>query len=45
MRITLEGQIRDIGISVYHSPHMSANILSYHKLQETHRVLYDPFEI
>ena len=41
MRVTLEGQIRDIGISAYHSPHISANILSYHKLQETHRVLYD----
>ena len=25
----------------YFNPHMAANILSYHKLQETHRIFYD----
>ena len=39
--VTLEGCIRDIGISSYYGPHMAANILSYHKLQETHRIQYD----
>ena len=41
MRVADEGQLREIGITAYHSPHMSANILSYHKLQETHRILYN----
>lgn len=30
--VTLEGCIRDIGITNYYGPHMAANILSYHKL-------------
>ena len=41
MRVTQEGQIQEIGITAYHCPDMSANILSYHKLQETHRIVYN----
>jgi hypothetical protein len=39
--VTLQGQIRDIGITSYYGPHMAANILSYSKLQETHCVHHD----
>jgi ribosomal protein L30E len=34
--VTLEGTLRTVGIPVYHSPHVAANILSYAKLQDTH---------
>jgi hypothetical protein len=36
-----QGQIRDIGITSYYGPLLAANILSYSKLQETHRVYHD----
>jgi hypothetical protein len=39
--VTLQGQIRDIGITSYYGPLMAANILSYFKLQETHCVHHD----
>jgi hypothetical protein len=35
-RVTLVGTLRIVGIPVYHSPHVAANILSYAKLQDTH---------
>ena len=41
VRISQEATIRDIGIQGYYSPHMSANIISYHKLKETHTVHYN----
>ena len=41
IKVDLEGYIKDIGVPAYFNPHMAANILSYHKLQETHRIFYD----
>ena len=41
VRITEEATIKDIGIKGYYSPRMSANIISYSKLKETHSVYYD----
>ena len=41
VRITEEATIKDIGIKGYYSPRMSANIISYSKLKETHTVYYD----
>lgn len=41
IKVTLEGVINDIGVHAYFSPHTAANILSYHKLQETHKIHYD----
>ena len=41
VRILQEATIKDIGIQGYYSPFMSANIISYHKLKETHSVQYD----
>jgi Reverse transcriptase (RNA-dependent DNA polymerase) len=38
--VTSEGVLDKLGIIAYHAPHVSANILSYHKLQETHSVTY-----
>ena len=40
VRITQEATIKDIGIQGYYSPRMTANIISYHKLRETHSVYY-----
>jgi Reverse transcriptase (RNA-dependent DNA polymerase) len=42
--VTLEGYVPDIGVTSYFGPNMAANILSYHKLQQTHRVRYDDTE-
>jgi Zinc knuckle len=39
--VTLEGYVPDIGVTSYFGPNMAANILSYHKLQQTHHVHYD----
>ena len=44
VRVTLEGYIKDIGVTAYFGPHMAANILSYHSLQETHYIYYDEHE-
>ena len=41
VKITKEATIKDIGINGYYSPRMSANIISYSKLKETHSVYYD----
>ena len=42
VKISQEATIKDIGVQGYYSPYiMSANILSYHKLKETHSVHYD----
>ena len=41
VRITEEGFIRDINIKRYYSPYMAANIISYHKLKETHTIHYN----
>ena len=41
VRIREEATIKDIGIEGYCSPRMSANIISYSKLKETHSVHYD----
>lgn len=38
--VTSEGMIDKIGITAYHTTDVTANILSYHKLQETHTVTY-----
>jgi hypothetical protein len=38
IRVADEGFIRDIGVNAYYGPHMAANILSYHKLQQTHHI-------
>lgn len=34
--VSLEGTLRFVGIEVYHSPTVAANILSYSRLQDTH---------
>ena len=41
VRITKEGTIRDLSIKGYYSPLMTANIISYQKLRETHAISYD----
>ena len=41
VRVTMEGTIREIGLRGYYSPNMTANIISYHKLKDTHAVQYD----
>ena len=41
VKVTLEGYIKDIGVTAYFGLHMAANILSYHKLQGTHVINYD----
>ena len=41
VRITTEGTIRDLSIKGYYSPLMTANIISYQKLRETHALSYD----
>ena len=41
IRVTLQGTLATVGITVYHSPHIAANILSYSKLQETHVCIFD----
>ena len=40
-RVTAEGTIKSLGTIAYYNPNVAANILSYHKLQETHHVTYD----
>ena len=40
-KVTAEGTIQSLGIVAYFDPNVAANILSYHKLQETHHVTYD----
>ena len=40
-KVTSEGIIHQLGITAYYNPSMAANILSYHKLQDTHRLHYD----
>ena len=35
-RVTLVRTLRTVGLPVYHSPHVAANILSYARLQDTH---------
>ena len=42
--VTLEIYIKDIGVAACFGPHMAANTLSYHKLQETHNIYYDEHE-
>lgn len=41
VRITTEGTIRDLSIKGYYIPLMTANIISYQKLRETHALSYD----
>lgn len=41
VRVTMEGTIQEIGLRGYYSPNMTANIISYHKLKDTHAVQYD----
>ena len=41
IRINKLATIKDMGIQDYYSPSMKANIISYHKLKETHSVHYD----
>ena len=41
VRITQEATIKDICIQGYYSQRMTANIISYHKLRETHSVYYN----
>lgn len=41
IKVTLEGVNNDIGVHAYFSPNTAANILSYHKLQETHKIHYN----
>ena len=38
--VTLMGKLRGVGIEVYHSTLVAANILSYSELQKTHRCSY-----
>ena len=38
--VTSEGMIDKLGITAYYTTNVAANILSYHKLQETHTVTY-----
>ena len=38
--VTLMGKLRGVGIEVYHSTSVAANILSYSELQKTHRCSY-----
>jgi hypothetical protein len=40
IHIDLEGTIDKLGVTAYYNPKVSANILSYHKLQESHIVTY-----
>ena len=42
--VTLEGYVPGNGVTSYFGPNMAANMLSYHKLQQTHRVRYDDTE-
>ena len=44
VKVTSEGYIQDIGVTAYFGPRMAANILSYHKLQETHHIHYNEME-
>ena len=39
--VKLRGRLAKIGISVYHSPEVAANILSYSRLQDTHICTFD----
>lgn len=41
VKVIHEGFINDIGVNAYYGSNMAANILSYHKLQETHFIQYD----
>ena len=41
VRVTQEGTIQHVGIKGYYSPNMTANIISYNKLKETHNIQYD----
>ena len=41
VRVTMEGTIQEIGLRGYYSPNMTANIISYRKLKDTHAVQYD----
>jgi hypothetical protein len=41
VKIKDEGFIQGINIKGYYSPHMAANIISYHKLKDTHTVHYN----
>jgi hypothetical protein len=41
IRVTHEGFMTDVGVQVYYCADIAANILSYHKLQETHHVAYE----
>jgi Zinc knuckle len=41
VKIKDEGIIQGINIKGYYSPHMAANIISYHKLKDTHTVHYN----
>lgn len=38
-KVTLEGTIQGLGITAYHDTKVATNILSYHKLQESHQVI------
>lgn len=40
VRVHTEATVTDIGLKCYFSPHMSANIISYHKLLDTHVIQY-----
>ena len=41
MRVTMEATIKDIGLRGYYCTNTTANIISYHKLKDTHDVHYD----
>ena len=41
VRVTKEATIEQIGLSGYYSSNMTANIISYHMLKDTHNVHYD----
>ena len=41
VKVTMEGDIKEIGLRGYFSQSMSANIISYSKLKETHDIRYD----
>ena len=41
VKVHMAATVTDIGLKCYFSPHMSANIISYHKLLETHVIQYN----
>ena len=38
--VVLEGRVDKLGITAYYNPDVAANIISYHKLQQSHTVTY-----